>query len=54
MIAGDDTPSPRNRLADKHARRRAERARNKKQRLADQEAKRRDDAQFYRDNPPPF
>jgi len=36
VITGDDTPSTSNRLAQKHARRRAERARNRKQRLADE------------------
>ncbi|MCZ4579766.1 MULTISPECIES: hypothetical protein [Gordonia] len=41
MITGDDAPST-NRLANKHARRRAERARNKMQSLADQA------------DPPPF
>ena len=42
VITGDDTPPTNNRLAQKHARRRAERARNKAQRLADQA------------DPPPF
>ncbi|GAC55224.1 DUF222 domain-containing protein [Gordonia amicalis] len=42
VITGDDAPPPTNRLANKHARRRAERARNKKQRLTDQA------------DPPPF
>ncbi|ATD69591.1 MULTISPECIES: HNH endonuclease signature motif containing protein [Gordonia] len=42
VITGDDAPSTDNRLARKHARRRAERARNKKQRLTDQA------------DPPPF
>ncbi|MHC3002820.1 hypothetical protein OK17_11345, partial [Gordonia sp. GN26] len=36
VISGDDTPPTPNRLARKHARRRAERARNKKQRLVDE------------------
>ncbi|WP_394854764.1 hypothetical protein [Gordonia amicalis] len=41
VITGDDAPPPTNRLAN-NARRRAERARNKKQRLTDQA------------DPPPF
>lgn len=50
-IAPDDDPRPAtNRLAAKLARRRAERARNRKQREAELEA----DRQDFLDNPPPF
>ncbi|MBM7280208.1 HNH endonuclease, partial [Gordonia rubripertincta] len=44
VITGNEPPRPRNRLADKHARRRAERARNQRERERRQQA----------DGPPPF